>query len=309
MQEHSDSSQDRRHLSDYFRVVWERRGLVLILFLLTLGGGILFTALQTPVYEATAKVEIQVSPPKLLGGRFEEGTQPTISPWFKESFFQTEFEKIGSRDLLTKVLERKLGGISPFDTAEKPEELLQGTLKLEMIPTTDVAAIRARTADPELSARIANAVAETYVDWTIEKRIDGLTRAQLILQAKIQDEVAVLEQQQAHELEETARQDAYTPELVEAALIQQIEDAQKRLMDTQAEEQRTRHDSGHPRRPGAAQAPGEPRPARPGAGRPSRDAQGGAPGRPGEAAGAGGGIPGAEVAAPADPDEPGRGAA
>ena len=80
MQEHSDSQTEQRHLSDYYRVVWERRGLVLILFLLTLGTGILFTALQTPVYEATAKVEIQVSPPKLMGGRFEEGTQPVVSP-------------------------------------------------------------------------------------------------------------------------------------------------------------------------------------------------------------------------------------
>lgn len=203
-----------RHLRDYWNVVRERKWLAVTCFLLVFGAGALLTYLQDEIFEATTKVQIDVQPPNPLV-TIEEGTQPTRSLYFRESYFQTEFETIGSRDLLSAVLQehQDLGRLPGFSSATDPVGLLSGMLHLSIIPTTDVVAIRARGRDPGACATVANAIAETYVHWKVDHRLEALLKTRESIVKKLEEEYANLRQGTEQAIETARRKGTLTPEL------------------------------------------------------------------------------------------------
>ncbi|MCP4896392.1 MAG: polysaccharide biosynthesis tyrosine autokinase [bacterium] len=129
------------------------------------------------------------------------------SYWDAQSFYPTQYKLLESRGLAERVV-RNLGlandpAFSP-PRAERSTEAtdstaaddarrlgglaagIQGGLSIQPVRNTRLVEIAYSAPDPELAARIANGVADAYIDWGIETRSDTFGRASSFLASQIE---------------------------------------------------------------------------------------------------------------------------
>ena len=164
---------------------WVIAGVALAIMVL----GAAWTIRTPKVYEATCTIEYDPDPSKPLGGTVEDVADPIGSFWTTREFFQTQNLVIGSRGIAERVV-RRLGlhedptYLSQSDAesgqtgdAETTSIALQSRLTIEPIPETRIVRVHARDVKPERAKLIADAVAQAYVDKTIEDRLESTQRA------------------------------------------------------------------------------------------------------------------------------------
>lgn len=158
-------------LDDYLRAIWQHKWLVLSVTLL-LGSFRAATAAQKPnIYRATARILIETQSPRVV--QFQEVNQSGGPSSFDRSFLQTEYQVIGSRAVMSKVIEDlHLGAFPPFSRAKDPIPLLRGMVSIEPIRGTKLVDISSTGTKPDLTARIANTVADAYARLNLERRRD-----------------------------------------------------------------------------------------------------------------------------------------
>ncbi|MBM9514825.1 GumC family protein [Desulfogranum marinum] len=86
------------HFSDYLRVIWNRKGIVVTTFLLTLIVVSIATFTATPIYRASTQILVEKSDPPLLNGR-------SFVKRYEPQFFQTQSQIIKSQNVTKKVVE------------------------------------------------------------------------------------------------------------------------------------------------------------------------------------------------------------
>jgi len=146
--------------------------------------------LRTPkIYEATCTVEYDPNPSKPLGGQVEDVADPIGNFWATREFFGTQNLVIASRDVARRAV-RKLGlhqdptyipqdddATGPTGDVEAATLALQSRLTVEPVQETRIVRIHARDVNPERARLIADAVADAYVEKTIEDRLESTDRA------------------------------------------------------------------------------------------------------------------------------------
>ncbi|MDX1679901.1 MAG: polysaccharide biosynthesis tyrosine autokinase [Akkermansiaceae bacterium] len=163
----NDPSEAALHAVDYWQVIKNRYGIILLTLLMVLLTALVVTYCMPEKYESEAI--IQVNPPGQgidpLGPNMSQ-----ISGKVTPQFFATEFEVITSRNTLLRVAEelptlrKKWGGI----TQEQVATRLKGVIRTENIRGTDLIAIRVRLEDKELARDIAQEVVAAYRDYRLE---------------------------------------------------------------------------------------------------------------------------------------------
>lgn len=136
--------------------------MALVVFALV-ASALVFSLLQTPVYESHARVLIE--PNQSL---FQTGFGDIIDP----NRIQTEIQVIQSEAVRTAVKD-KLGTAPDVSSS--------------VVGTTAVLDVAAQSVEPAEAGRIANAYADAYVDYRRKRAIDTLVAATQELQAKIAD--------------------------------------------------------------------------------------------------------------------------
>jgi len=158
-------------MEDYLRIFWSSRKLIVACGL----AGVCFStfsALQKPnLYRATARVLIEPQSPRVV--RFEEVARPEISD---RTFLQTEYEIIGSRAIMARVVEDlHLASFPPFSSSEDPARVLRGMISVQPIRGTKLVDISSGGTNPELIIQLVNAVAESYTKMNLERRREMTT--------------------------------------------------------------------------------------------------------------------------------------
>jgi capsular exopolysaccharide synthesis family protein len=164
----SDSSE--LELRDYLAVVQRRKLTILLAVVVVVVSSLTVSFLQTPVYQATAKVLLQ---PPSSGEIF--APQPLVD-------VSTEMEVMQSNRVRRGVAET-LGA--------EPE------VTLAAVADTSVVAVSAESIEPADAARIANTYAETYVVTRQEQRVADLLAAAEQVQVKVDEvdqQIAALEE-------------------------------------------------------------------------------------------------------------------
>ncbi|MDQ3305142.1 MAG: Wzz/FepE/Etk N-terminal domain-containing protein, partial [Actinomycetota bacterium] len=164
----SDSSE--LELRDYLAVVQRRKLAILLAVVVVVVSSLTVSFLQTPVYQATAKVLLQ---PPTSGEIF--APQPLVD-------VSTEMEVMQSNSVRRGVAET-LGA--------EPE------VTLAAVADTSVVAVSAESIEPADAARIANTYAETYVVTRQEQRVADLLAAAEQVQVKVDEvdqQIAALEE-------------------------------------------------------------------------------------------------------------------
>jgi succinoglycan biosynthesis transport protein ExoP len=166
---HSTSPQQSEatlHAIDYWQVVKNRYGVILITLFLVFMTASVITYVMPKKYESYTKIEVKPRVPVMTVFRgMDESSGYSRTT---QNFFNTEFEKIKSRNALTKVSESlDLPSRWSLDR-EIVLRILTGIVRTDNIRGTDLITISVRHADKEACKEIAAEVARAYKDYRSE---------------------------------------------------------------------------------------------------------------------------------------------
>lgn len=131
------------HLSDYLDIASRRKWIIVAFLFLSLGAAVGASALQTPLYRAEARVQVDASGSTSI---VEEGTN--LSSNVRSRNLQNEVEFARSDRVETRA-EELFGG--PIDAT------------VAAANDSDTLTFKATSSDPDLAARSSNAFAQAYV--------------------------------------------------------------------------------------------------------------------------------------------------
>lgn len=177
-------------LTHYWRLLKRYYWVILLTCALGLVAAFFITKEMKPVYQAQSQIIFHQSQSNLFGKQIER--VELLNPgdrWQFEQFWNTQREVLRSRWFGGRVV-KKLGLIDDYEFLPKPPPELEqrtpemrekmviakllGTYQVSLAPDSRVANVVAKSNNAELSAKIADAVAETYIEYTQDFQSGGL---------------------------------------------------------------------------------------------------------------------------------------
>lgn len=168
-----------------------RANLVLIVVIIgaALSLALIATLLDTKRYTAASTVQINDQSQRVLGNEAELD-QVANNGWDTDRFLQTQVDVLKSRVLAERVMKRlRLEGnagfyaqmeaanpgpeASPAAVREMTLGLLRGNMSVKLPRNSRIATILFESTDPALSAQIANAFAEEFIQASLQQRFDS----------------------------------------------------------------------------------------------------------------------------------------
>ena len=172
-----------------------RSNLLLIVAIITvvLGTALVATLLDTPRYTANTTIQINDSSDRVIGENDDQTAQES-NLYDVDRFLKTQTDILRSRGLAQRVaLKLKLQSRPEFLTAMEakspgagapPEDvrnavvgLLQGNLKVNLPRDSRIVTISFESADPDISAEIANAFATEFIQANLQRKFDSSSYA------------------------------------------------------------------------------------------------------------------------------------
>ncbi len=203
-------------MRDYWHVVVQRKWLVLLCMLVTVGAAMGMVALQKPIYEGDAQMLVRALPGDSVFGSTANNQSNAAR------LIETEIRILEGAPVEDRV--RQNLGIE----GDIPN--VSGTA----VGQTDVVAVKVRSHDAETAAELANAYVQAYIDVRREQNVNSLLDAAAEVQKKVSAldaQIALLDAQVA----EAAAADQEAVRLSLAAQRQQLVD-QRALFQQQVDQ-------------------------------------------------------------------------
>jgi capsular exopolysaccharide synthesis family protein len=180
------------HAVDYWQVVKNRYGVIILTLLLVFMTAAVITYVMPKKYESYAKIEIRPRTTPITP--FQGMRDASGFNLMTQNFFNTEFEKIKSRKSLVKVVE-KLDLMNRWgQDLETVVSMLDRIVDTDNIRGTDLIIIRVRYKTPEEARDIAAEVADAYRTYRTEsesremqKGLDELRRQVRVQEDTVED--------------------------------------------------------------------------------------------------------------------------
>jgi capsular exopolysaccharide synthesis family protein len=173
--------------------------------LLGIAAGVGVTVMTTPIYQATATIQIDSEPAKVQATP-SQSSYTYVDP---EKYYLTQYELLKSRALAEQVV--KNGGLAddmaflhppetrPFwrgpppapapagyaQRANAATNIVMGGLNIIPVRASRLVRISFDSPDPGEAARIANAVASAYISWNLQRRYQASADARKFLENRL----------------------------------------------------------------------------------------------------------------------------
>lgn len=208
----------------------------------------LLTLRLPKVYQATATLEYDPNPISPLGSSVEDASGQASHYWMSREFFETQNLIIQSRGVAERVVERLglasdptfFGQEEGSDWApvsrEAAAQRLQSMVSLDPIKDTRLVRLKVRDSDAERAATLANAIADTYIEKTMEDRLGSTASAAEWLAQQLESTREHLDESE-HSLHEFKKQHNVLSVSVESRqnlLAEEIREYNERLTETRA---------------------------------------------------------------------------
>lgn len=184
------------HAIDYWQVIKNRYGVILLTLLLVFMTASVITYVMPKSFESFATIEVKPRERTIdpLGGMIDS-RGPTMTP----QFFGTEFEKIKSRNSLSRVIDN-LDLTSKWSMdRETVLRILKGIVNTQNIRGTDLIQIRVRHTNKEDARDITAEVASSYKEYrndleskTQDRGVNEIRKAVRLQEDKVEDRRKVL---------------------------------------------------------------------------------------------------------------------
>ncbi len=162
---------------EYALALWEQRTVALVTFALVVTGTMIWTFARTPIYRATAVLEVDKEDPKLPSIQ-----NAASADMFDDQYFNTQQQILQSRTLCEQVIDslssdqRQL--ILPGAGADADfAGALQDRLSVDPVRNSRLIEIHVDHSNPQVAALLANAVAQEFIKKHSEKRMSPSTEA------------------------------------------------------------------------------------------------------------------------------------
>jgi capsular exopolysaccharide synthesis family protein len=182
-----DGGELRRLVAHLFHHKWW----ILSATLLAAVGTYYWTDRQPRLYRADCTIEYDTNPSRPLGTAVEDNSIPYFYGWGNREYVETQNRIIASRLVAEKAV-RKLGlhhspdffnvpveqrkGWKPLTVTQAAQEL-QGRVRVSQERDTQIVHIEVTDRSPQRAALLANAVADAYIEKTLEDRLGSSSNA------------------------------------------------------------------------------------------------------------------------------------
>jgi capsular exopolysaccharide synthesis family protein len=202
------------NLQQYLHLALKYRWLLICAIALGIAGGVGATLLTTPVYRASATIQIDEEPAKVVAVESQRPSQTSGA----DKFYQTQYELLKSRALAQRVVAREglannprfMGQWRNAPAAKAPARtaadraartaiaagLVSEQLQIEPVRLSRIVRISYESPDRAMAANIANAVAANYITWNLERRYEASSAARRFLQDRLEQTRQTLEEAQ-----------------------------------------------------------------------------------------------------------------
>ncbi len=223
------------HLRDYWKIAWQGRWTVVAVFGAIVAAVMAWTFLQTPVYRATAVVEVQPQARRVGPGQDVSGLGVASYGWFAEERYQnTQIEIIKSRVIGERAFAiLGLRSDPRFSGLADPVAAFIGRMRVEPRRETGLIEISVEGPDREEIARWANAIADTYVDRNIERARENTRNAVASIENLMEPLKEKLSDAERSRFEVLREQQIYNPENQQEIVRQRLTRLNEELSETQ----------------------------------------------------------------------------
>ncbi|MCG3162157.1 MAG: hypothetical protein JMDDDDMK_03397 [Acidobacteria bacterium] len=193
---------EKNSVREYWRVIRKHKWIVLatlvtLVTIVTIG-----TMLTRPVYRAETKIELGKETERVLQGQriMEVETANVFNPLY----LQTQIDTLRSRDLARRVIQRlnlaendefKSKNIEGLNENEREVILVNNFARRYDVSVgrqSRVASLTFDAYDPKLAADVANTIAAEHITWSMENRLQGVSKAKEFLAKRVQEAEANL---------------------------------------------------------------------------------------------------------------------
>jgi succinoglycan biosynthesis transport protein ExoP len=201
-------------LLDFLQSLRRHKGLIFICCFLGGVTGLLLTLPQTPVYQASATLELQAINPDFLQMRNVNPTNEGGNDYYPDYDIQTQIQIMESRTLLDRVVYRlkqerhytvahqsrfaqwkeALGLHNPVSATDEALGFAQSRLRVRAKPNTRLLQITCDSTDPRLAADFINTLTAEYVDQSLAARWQATQHTGEWLTRQMEDVRVKLEQ-------------------------------------------------------------------------------------------------------------------
>jgi capsular exopolysaccharide synthesis family protein len=227
------------HLSEYWELIKNRKRLILFCLGLALFAGVLATILTRPMYRSMVTVDVvkQQMSPLGFGQSGGGGGDPEFLP--------SQIQLMQSREIGVRVV-KKLNLLANPDFNPKhykrflpdakgkvrvpsQEDLIdaaidvQGGTDAAIVRGTSLVQITFTHRNPKLAADVANAIAETYIEWNIESRYRIMGQSSEFLSTQIQHAKAELEEKEQALLALGRQKELVSPESQQNPVVAKLD--------------------------------------------------------------------------------------
>jgi polysaccharide biosynthesis transport protein len=223
------------HLRDYWATIWRWRWTVGATFTIVVGLVALFTFLQTPIYRASTKVEIQPSSRRVVNVQDVSELGNTGYSFFAEDrYYNTQFEVIKSRAVAEGVFDRLgLWNDPEFKGQKDPIGAFKGRVDVAPVEMTGIVVISMEGVDKERTTQWVNTLAEVYVDRNLDmarKATSHAVNSLLELTAPLREKLSE-KQEETYKVAEKQR--IFVPEDQQKIIVGTLTKLQEDLTETQ----------------------------------------------------------------------------
>lgn len=208
----------------YWQTLLERRWLVLTTFLSIFVLAIIYLFRATPIYRATTQIEIGKENPAVLR---MDGLAIDRS---EQDYLQTQYKKLMSRSLLdTVAINLDLKKQPQYSESEDLAQTLFHQIDVTPVRLTRLVNISAENREPQLAAQIANELANSFIQASLDQKIAASTDVVVRLQDEALKQKAKVETAEAEVNEYRATNSISSFENAENIVLQALKQYQADL--------------------------------------------------------------------------------
>jgi succinoglycan biosynthesis transport protein ExoP len=181
----TETSESKIDFRAYWRTIRKRWPFVTISVIIATVIAFVYTYRQPKVYDATCQIIIEPMAPQVLPGSKDVVELGTGTYWANKEFYETQYRIIQSTAVGQRTAE-KLGlqydpdytpALGPSHNLADLGRAVAGQLTVKPLKDSRLATITVSDRKPQRAALIANTVADTYIEYNLDHKLEGARSA------------------------------------------------------------------------------------------------------------------------------------